>query len=225
MTDASSRVERTMRPLNSPRMAAFAGILFAILFTISTILIHLSLPEDLVINLDWIVNQVRFLRIALTLFPFAGIAYLWFIGVIRDHIGTAEDRLFSTVFLGSSLLFLAMVFTSGALAGGLIASVTVIKDQEVLQGVAVYSRAVMLQITNVYTLRMAAVTMTSLASIWLRTGKMPRWLGIASLILAAILLLVTNYGLWITLIFPIWVFVISVFILVRRLREPVWGDA
>ena len=44
--------------------------------------------------------------------PFAGIAFLWFIGVLRDRLGEFEDRFFSTVFLGSGFLFLAMLFAS-----------------------------------------------------------------------------------------------------------------
>ena len=52
--------------------------------------------------------------------PFAGIAFLWFIGVLRDRLGELEDRFFATVFLGSGLLFLAMPFASAAVAGGII---------------------------------------------------------------------------------------------------------
>jgi hypothetical protein len=29
--------------------------------------------------------------------PFAGIAFLWFIGVLRDRLGEFEDRFFATV--------------------------------------------------------------------------------------------------------------------------------
>jgi hypothetical protein len=50
--------------------------------------------------------------------PFAGIAFLWFIGVVRDRLGHLEDQFFPTVFFGSGLLFLAMTFASAALAGG-----------------------------------------------------------------------------------------------------------
>ena len=39
-----------------------------------------------------------------------------------------------------------------------------------------FGRALMLDINNVYALRMAGVTMMSLATIWIRTGLMPRWL-------------------------------------------------
>ena len=51
--------------------------------------------------------------------PFAGIAFLWFIGVVREQLGEVEDRLFSTVFLGSGLLFLAMLFTGASTTAGL----------------------------------------------------------------------------------------------------------
>jgi hypothetical protein len=43
--------------------------------------------------------------LALYLVPFAGIAFLWFIGVLRDRLGELEDRFFATVFFGSGLLY------------------------------------------------------------------------------------------------------------------------
>jgi len=51
--------------------------------------------------------------------PFAGIAFLSFIGILRDRLGQLEDRFFTTVFLGSGLLFAAMRFASGAVTGGI----------------------------------------------------------------------------------------------------------
>jgi hypothetical protein len=42
--------------------------------------------------------------------------------VVRDYIGDREDRFFASVFLGSGLLFLAMLLTSAAIAGGVVAS-------------------------------------------------------------------------------------------------------
>jgi hypothetical protein len=44
---------------------------------------------------------------SLALLPFAGIAFLWFMGVIRNRLGEREDKFFATVFLGSGLLFVA----------------------------------------------------------------------------------------------------------------------
>jgi hypothetical protein len=57
---------------------------------------------------------------SLNLLPFAGIAFLWFIAVVRDRLGQREDRFFGTVFLGSGLLFVAMMFNAAAAAGGII---------------------------------------------------------------------------------------------------------
>ena len=68
---------------------------------------------------DWLADGSRrkAILVALNLLPFAAIAFLWFIGVVRDRIGEGEDRLFATVFLGSGLLFIAMLFAGGAVAG------------------------------------------------------------------------------------------------------------
>ena len=65
------------------------------------------------------VTDARTVTLALNLIPYAGIAFLWFIGVIRDLLSDREDRLFATVFLGSGLLFLALTFIGAALAAGL----------------------------------------------------------------------------------------------------------
>jgi hypothetical protein len=72
----------------------------------------------------WLTDSARrrAIVIALNLVPFAGIAFLWFIGVVRDRIGQREDRFFASVFLGSGLLFVAMLFAAAAFAGGLIAN-------------------------------------------------------------------------------------------------------
>ena len=63
--------------------------------------------------------------------PFSGIAFLWFIGVIRDFIGEQEDKFFATVFLGSGLLFVAMLFVSAAVAGGILASFSAMSSEQV----------------------------------------------------------------------------------------------
>jgi Na+/phosphate symporter len=149
--------------------------------------------------------------------PFAGIAFLWFIAVVRDRLGELEDRFFSTVFLGSGLLFLAMTFVSTAVAGGVLA---VARDSNPSQNDIVdFGREVVLHLNNVYGIRMAGVFMISLATIWLRTGLMPRWLVITTYLLALILLIVVSFSLWVTLAFPIWVFVISAYILALARHE------
>lgn len=204
-----------VRRLTTPRSAALAGILFAVLFSTSIVLLRIAFPADLSTNTGWMEIGAKRIELALTLMPFAGITFLWFIGVVRDKLGEFEDKFFSSVFFGSSLLFLGMVFISMAIAGGILSSVR----QGIQQDVIIFGRDVMLQINNVYALRMAGVFMISLGTIWWRTGLMPRWLAICTLLLALILLTIINLSLWIALIFPAWVFMISVYILVNRLQS------
>ena len=213
--DAVDRAAR-IRRLTTPRSAALAGILFALLFGTSVILLRAAIPADPGAGTAWNDKGATQLRIALTLMPFAGIAFLWFIGVIRDRLGDYEDRFFASVFLGSGLIFLAMVFVAMAVAGAILAGASAGGTQAYPPEVVDFGRAVMLQISNVYALRMAGVFMISLATIWLRTGLMPRWLAVISFALAMTLLAVTSLGLWVTLCFPAWALTVSTFLLVRH---------
>ena len=106
--------------LRTPRAAAMAGIVFSVLSITSHVLVWISIPANLGGPAVDVISHSKTISLALNLLPFAGIAFLWFIAVVRNRLGTLEDRFFSTVFLGSGLLYIAMIFTSAALAGGLI---------------------------------------------------------------------------------------------------------
>jgi hypothetical protein len=208
--------------LKTPRAAALAGILFALLYATSVVLIRIAVPPDLADHGAWLRERGGSvsLGLALALVPFAGIAFLWFMGVVRDRIGFQEDQLFSTVFFGSGLLFLAMTFVSSALAGGLLAAHAVESTRLLDSGLYTLIRAVMLRVSYVYAVRMAAVFMISLATIWLRTGIMPRGLVVLTYALAIGLLLSIGASAWIVLIFPTWVLAVSSYMLASNLRRP-----
>ncbi len=214
------QVTLTRQAVRTPRAAAVAGIIFSVLFTISMVLIRLALPEDLrgTDVATWLQGNTTTISLALTLVPFAGIAFLWFVGVVRSRLGDLEDQFFSTVFFGSGLLFLSMMFISAAIAGGMLGSYAIEADTLVKSGVITFGRAIMYSITNVYGVRMAGVFMVSLATIWIRTHVMPRVFVFLTYALALVLLVSSNLTLWLVLVFPAWVFVISVFILVISLR-------
>ena len=209
----------TDRRLRTPRAAAVAGILFALLLGTSLILIRISIPADPADGGRWLEERGSTVALALGLAPFAGIAFLWFIGVVRDRIGSLEDRFFSSVFFGSGLLYLAMMFVSAALAGSLLSTYAIMPAQLIESGLYTFGRAVMWRTSNVYAIRMAGVFMISLGTIWVRTHTMPRWLVFLTYGLALVLLVSIGYSLWVTLIFPGWVLIISIYILALNLRS------
>ena len=219
----NQRVTLTRQALKTPRAAAVAGIIFAVLFTISIVLIRLAIPEQLGGSnaAAWLQGNTATLKLALTLVPFAGIAFLWFIGVVRDRLGKLEDQFFSTVFFGSGLLFLSMMFASAAVAGGILASYAIEPDTLTKSGVLVFGRAVMYTIMQVYAIRMSGVFMIALATIWMRTRVMPRLFVFLSYALALVLLVSSDITAWLILVFPAWVFVISVYILVESLHGDI----
>ncbi len=205
--------------LKTPRAAALAGIIFSVLLGASYILIRLAIPADPSTGPAWMDERADMVTFALSLVPLSGIAFLWFIGVIRDRIGAFEDRLFATVFLGSGLIYLAMLFVSAGLAGALVATYQTEPVGSVESGLYAYGREVTYRISSVYAIRMAGVFMMSLGTIFVRTRVAPRWLAILTYGLALILLFSVNYSLWMTLVFPAWVLMISVHILVSNHRS------
>ena len=213
-----SKAHLSNRALRTPRAAAIAGILFAVLLGTGHVLIQLSVPADLLDTSDWLEDQAKAVALALSLVPFAGISFLWFMGVVRDRMGRLEDQFFSTLFFGSGYLYLGMTFASAAIAGGVLTLYAL--DPGMLIGSEGYalSRIIINRINTVYAMRMAGMFMFVLGTIWVRTQVMPRWLALVTYTLAAVLTISIGFTPWVTLIFPAWVFVISVYILILNYR-------
>ena len=205
------------RPLRTPKAAAFAGLVFAVLQIASYWLMQSSLPAE-ALNEEALVQFALDLRLGLNLFPFAGIAFLWFLGVLRDRLGHLEDQFFSTLFFGSGVLYLAMTFISAAIAGGLLTVFAVDPDLLFNSAILIFGRAMIYKFNNVYAIRMAGMFMIVLGTIWVRTGLMPRLLAIVTYLTALSLIIGISFYPWSTLFFPIWVFVISAYILVLNYR-------
>jgi hypothetical protein len=196
--------------LSTPRAAAFAGVLFALLFGAALVLIRTALPEGAEPGSQWVDGATTRLLVASVLMPFAGIAFLWFIGVVREQLGEIEDKLFSTVFLGSGLLFLAMLFMGTVTSTSLL---EMLAGPHVNPDVWFYGRDNVNSIVSVYAMRMAAVFTLSVSTLGLRTFAMPRWVAYLGY-LSALVLLVTPEGLsWTQVVFPCWVLTVSFTIL------------
>ena len=205
--------------LTTPRAAAIAGILFSLLYLTIMIIIRTSVPEQPEDLGDWLTQSWSKVSLALNLLPFAGIAFLWFIGVVRDRLGEHEDRFFATVFFGSGLLFLAMLFASAALAGGILEMYGTTPGRLIQTGIYSYGRLVIYEFMNVYTLKMAGVFMMSMSTLILRTKIAPRWMAILGFVAALFLLLSLGFFVWAPVVFPLFVLMISIYILIANYRS------
>jgi hypothetical protein len=211
----------TQATLKTPKAAAIAGILFSALLATALLLMRIAVPVNPLEPGAWVSTNARIVALALNLIPFAGIAFLWFIGVIRDRLGGREDRFFATVFFGSGLLFLATLFVGAAMVGAIIIAFAKAPDE--LTGSAVFhlARAVAYVVVNIYAIKMAGVFIISTSTVALYTRFAPRWLAILGYALALLLLLASAYIDWIFVVFPAWVLLLSIYILLDNLRTAV----
>ncbi|MGD9092919.1 MAG: hypothetical protein PVF74_08720 [Anaerolineales bacterium] len=170
-------------------------------------------------------NQAETITRGLTLVPFAGIAFLWFLGVIRDRLGHLEDQFFSTLFLGSGLLYLGLTLAAAAIGGGILTVYALDPNSLAISDTHLLARAISNRITSVYAVRMAGMFMFVLGTIWVRTQVMPRWLALVTYGLALVLLLSSGLSHWMTLLFPAWVLLISVSILILNYRYQKKGGS
>ena len=205
----------TRASLRTPRSAGVAGVIFSVLLGAVFVLIRFAIPSNDASADIWLTDPERrdAVSLALGLLPFAAIAFLWFVGVIRDRIGDREDRFFATVFLGSGLLFIAFVSVGAAVLGGLVANPTVAAALD--PAIWDLQRLVTLTLINTYALRMAAVFVFSTTTIGMRIGLLPRWLAIYGFISGVVLLIGATVTPWMNFVLPLWTLVLSIYILVK----------
>ncbi len=208
----------TRARLKTPKAAAVAGILFSVLLMAIILLLRISIPADPLDAGAWLTASSGPVALALNLLPVAGISFLWFIGVLRDRLGMREDRFFATVFFGSGLLFLAMLFAAGAVIGAILL-IFPAEPNAMLNSTTLHiARALAYNLINIYAIKMASVFMISTSTVTIYTGMAPRWMALLGFALALVLLGGSYYIAWSVVVLPLWVLLISVHILVGNLR-------
>ena len=209
----------TRAGLKTPNAAGIAGLLFSFLLIATFWLLRTSVPGDPQEPGSWLRTNANKVALAINLVPFAGIAFLWFIGVLRDRLGQLEDRFFATVFLGSGLLFLGMLFLASALVDGVLIAFAAKPEEMIGSATFQFVRAAIYATVNVYMVKIAGVFMITTSTIALYTGIAPRWLAVLGYALALLLLFGSYYISWSFAVFPIWVFLLSVCILADNFRR------
>jgi hypothetical protein len=212
--------DRSVRArLKTPRAAAIAGIIFSVLFIAAFSMLRISVPSDPTEPGEWLKTSSSLVGFALNLLPFAGIAFLWFVGALRDRLGQLEDRFFATVFLGSSLLFLAMLFVLAAVVGAIILTFAADSRDGMNAATFHFARTLTYNIVNIYMIKMAAVFMMSTSTVIIYTDIAPRWVAYLGFILALLLLFGSAYVSWVFVAFPFWVFLISTCLLIENFHH------
>jgi hypothetical protein len=205
-----------VRAIRQPASAAIAGLIFGVILTVVLVLFHSAAPPEAARWAHWMDDPAQRSAVdtAMNLIPFAGIAFLWFIAVVREQLGSREDRFFETVFLGSGLLFVAMLFVAASVLKAVLtlSAAGVVLPPETLA----FTWAFATTLLGSFGARMAAVFTVSVASTGMRMGSVPRWLAVAGYVTGLVLLLSPPLPKAAQFLFPLWVIAISLHILLAK---------
>jgi hypothetical protein len=196
------------------RAAGVAGLVFAVLTTAALLLMRDIPPATEAEFAAWWETYAPRFYVALYLIPFAGIAFLWLLAALRHRIGRREDQFFATVLLGSGLLFVAMLFASGAAAAA--AAVATERSDRSSYDAFLFGRSIARAFFFGFAVKMAAAFMLVASTIGRRTGVFPRWFTIVGAITGLALLLSVTMFEPVALAFPLWVAILSVLLLRGR---------
>ena len=206
--------------MGSIRAASLAGVAFAALLAISLLLLRdqpdadagASEISDFYLDSG---NRTRVL-VGLNLAPFAAIAFFWFVGVIRRRIGDREDKFFSTVFLSSGLLFIAMYLAAAVVWASHALAVQFADSPPPSPEMVGLTQGLAWGFFSVVGARMAAVFMLVTSTLGHRTGALPRWLVVVGFVLALTLLVTVTVSEPVGFVFVVWVTLVSLALLVGR---------
>jgi len=228
ITDSLSEMEQpdtqddelTLSDLRSPRAAAVYGIVFTLLsVTIMLLVQELVTVSPADVTKEWLKANSKAASLGLLLVPFNGIAFLWFTGVLRDWLEDRRGHFFSTVFFGSGILFVGMLFVWGAALGALFGTYTAVSEKLMSGDIYYFGFIFMNEVLGDYALRVVGVYMSSVATLWIRADVMPRWLIIITYIVSAGFMVFAGKIPESRFIFPGWVFLVSVNILILNYRR------
>lgn len=204
--------------------AAFAGLAYAVLSFASLVLLTRQ-PEPGATDAElarWYADSTNTgsVLVGLNLAIFAGIAFLWFVAVIRRRIGEREDRFFATVFFGSGILYVALLLVGSTalsalsvVTSGFDAPVPDPHDQMLALGLGA---TLMLTVVP----RVQAIFIVTTSTLILRTGVFRRAIALLGYAVALTLLFIPILFEPIGLAFPIWVSVVSASLLIRSAEQP-----
>jgi hypothetical protein len=207
------------------RMSALSAIVFAALFVVAMLLVRQA-PRledpDAVYARFYAGGGEALATLGLYVVPFAGIALLWHLSATRAMF-RAMPREFSPVQawlqMAAGLVFLCMMFVGSAAVGAVallgVFEVTPLPPPDVARALA----AVGYGLLFIFGVRVAGMHMITTIGMAMTAGLLPRWLAIVGYLAAAFLLVSTTYHPVVLLVFPVWLVVVSVVLMLRAGRS------
>ena len=206
------------------RKAGWSGVVFAVLLVLGMVLVATT-PKLGASDADYAAfysggGAETLTVVGLYVIPFAGIACLWHMITMRTllqvHRPTSWAEIPHWLHLAASVIFVCMLFVSTA-AVGAVALLTKFSDAP-LPGpdVARALSSVGYTLLFVYGVRAAGMYMITTTGLAKSAGVLPRPLVVVSYVVAALLLVSTTFHPAILLVFPAWVLMVSIVLLVRR---------
>lgn len=206
-------------------LTGVVGAIFSILFLISLWLLHeapKAVEEDQAF-VDFYSGDDRrkIMAVGLYLLPFSAVAFIWFIASLRQWVARSQrpgSQMFGTVQLLSGIGFITLALASAAASTVPAALVDLGYDEidpDMAREFPLYGNALLL----VFGVRMSAIFVMSTAKIGRASGFMPRWFGIASVVVAAVLFLSYSLSVWLVVVFPIWVLALGMLIIYHAYRS------
>jgi hypothetical protein len=208
------------RRARSIEAASIAGVAYSVL-TILALIQFSRYPslavgdEELTAWFDDDAHQAWLIG-ALALASIGSIAFLWFVAVIRRRLGDLEDKFFATVFLGSGIVYVAVWLTGAAALAAPAVAMTQLDAGTVSAGSATLAGGLGTSLILVVAPRLQAVFIFTTSTVIMRSRVLPSPLAIVGYITGLLLFVAPLVLQPMGLLFPIWVFIVSVVLLLRR---------
>jgi hypothetical protein len=206
------------------RMAGISGVVFAVLFTAGLVLLQQA-PDLEALDAEYVAFYTSgsgnvLVALGLYVVPFAGIACLWHMISTRTLLQVLRPGSWSQIthwlHLAAGVLFVAMLY-SGAAAVGAVALLSQFSNVPApAPDVARAFSSLGCSMVFVYGGRAAGVYMITTTGLAGLAGVLPRRLAAASYVIAAFLLVSVTFHPAILLVFPAWVLMMSILLLVHR---------
>jgi hypothetical protein len=221
-------IDGVRRALTSVEAAALSGLAAAVLLSLSVYLLARQPgvgPGSA--DLSWYADpDHRFIVfVGLNLAPLGIAAFLWFMAVIRRRLGEREDQFFSTVFLGSGIAFALLTIAAATCAAAPTFVVHFGERRDLDESTVALAHGLWFGFWNVSASRLVGIFMAATSTIGLRFGALPPWLGRLGLALGALLGITGAFAGPLDFLFPAWLVVVSVTLLVTHRRSARTGGA